>query len=115
MKVVVVLLAVLVAASAAPQKRFFVQDIQNWIQQLQAAFNNAKDKFNELTSGLGVHFDRIVDLLIDQIDSGMTEAGCIKLCETSSSKILGSASSMAGTVCAPVCTAALAKLEEIAG
>nr|UMA83584.1 conotoxin precursor Cerm06 [Conus judaeus]UMA83918.1 conotoxin precursor Cerm06 [Conus judaeus]DAZ86565.1 TPA_inf: conotoxin precursor Cerm06 [Conus judaeus] len=115
MKVVVVLLAVLVAASAAPQKRFFIKDIQNWIQQLQAVFNKAKDKFNELTSGLGVHFDRIVDLLIDQIDSGMTEAACIKVCESSAGKILGDASPMAGTVCAPVCTAALAKLEEVAG
>nr|UMA82330.1 conotoxin precursor Cerm06 [Conus ebraeus]UMA82616.1 conotoxin precursor Cerm06 [Conus ebraeus]UMA82933.1 conotoxin precursor Cerm06 [Conus ebraeus]DAZ86299.1 TPA_inf: conotoxin precursor Cerm06 [Conus ebraeus] len=115
MKVVVVLLAVLVVASTAPQKRFFIKDIQNWIQQLQAVFNKAKDKFNELTSGLGVHFDRIVDLLIDQIDSGMTEGACIKVCESSAGKILGNASSMAGMVCAPVCTAALAKLEEVAG
>nr|DAC80612.1 TPA_inf: superfamily Cerm-06 [Conus magus] len=115
MKVVVVLLAVLVAASAAPQKRFFVKDIQDWIYQIQAVFNKAKDKFNELTSGLGVHFNRIVDMLIDQIDSGMSEATCIHVCESSANTLLGPASSLADSVCAPVCTAALAKLEEIAG
>ncbi|KAL8613081.1 hypothetical protein ACOMHN_035022 [Nucella lapillus] len=73
MKVAVVLLATLVVAYGAPQKRFFLTDIQNAFNtlahQLNEVIHNAKEQFNQLASGYNVNFNNVVDLLVDQIDS----------------------------------------------
>merc|ERR1719411_1981934 len=104
---------------AAPEKRFFVNEIKHAFESIGNAFtsawNGAKDTFNNLTHGLNINFDDVVNQLIPLIDSGMTEAGCITTCTGASASILGPAAPIAATVCAPLCKAALAKLEEAAG
>nr|UMA82934.1 conotoxin precursor Cerm06 [Conus ebraeus] len=116
MKVVVVLLASLaVVAYASPQKRFFIKDINNLLNQLKQTINNAKNQFDQITAGLGVNFDAVVDMLIDQIDSDTTQAACRTICVTGATEILQQAAPLANQVCEPACKAALAKMEEIAG
>ncbi|XP_076461491.1 uncharacterized protein LOC143293984 [Babylonia areolata] len=122
MKAVLALTLLVALASAAPQPikdKRFIESIGHLFHQaadaLAHTFNQAKDAFNSLTHGLNINFDSVVAQMIPLIDSGMTETACTTACVGAASTVLGPAAPLAGTVCGPVCKAALAKLEETAG
>ncbi|PVD30113.1 hypothetical protein C0Q70_09375 [Pomacea canaliculata] len=116
MKFAVVLLLALVAmASAHPRmarsqdKRFLVdtfKDIGNWFSH---AWDSAKDEFNKVVHSVEVK------QLVPLIDSQATEAGCSTVCTGAAASLLGPAAPLAATLCGPLCKAALAELEKVAG
>merc|ERR1711992_56134 len=120
MKVVLALLVLAAAAYAAPEKRF-IESISHAFESLGHAiahtFNQAKDSFNNIVGehGLNIDFHAVVQKMIPLIDSGMTETACTTACVGAASSVLGPAAPLAGTVCGPVCMAALAELEKQAG
>ncbi|KAL8568012.1 hypothetical protein ACOMHN_029187 [Nucella lapillus] len=119
MKAVLALTLLVALASAAPRPVKDIESLSHLLHQAAYAFthtfNQAKNSFNQLTSGLHINFDKVVDQLIPLIDSGMTETACTTACVGGAATVLGPAAPLAGTVCVPVCKAALAKLEQVAG
>ncbi|KAL8568011.1 hypothetical protein ACOMHN_029186 [Nucella lapillus] len=122
MKAVLALTLLVALASAAPRPvkdKRFIESLGHLLHQAAYAFthtfNQAKNSFNQLTSGLHINFDQVVNQLIPLIDSGMTETACTTACMGGAATVLGPAAPLAGTVCVPVCKAALAKLEQAAG
>merc|ERR1719481_1994192 len=116
MKVVLSLLVLVALAYAVPEKRF-IESIAHAFQDLghsfEHAFNSAKDTFHSFAHNLD--FSSVVNALIPLIDSNETEGGCISVCETSASSLLGSAAPLATSLCPSACKGALSKLEETAG
>ncbi|KAK7110270.1 conotoxin Cl14.12-like [Littorina saxatilis] len=116
MKVAVVLLALLVVAYAAPEKRLFRDTIDKIRHAFTNLWNSTKDEFNRLKNGINIDFDSVVQKLIPLIDSRTTETGCQTACKAAAASVLTPvAVPLAGKLCKPACKAALAKLEQAAG
>ncbi|KAL8613084.1 hypothetical protein ACOMHN_035025 [Nucella lapillus] len=122
MKVVAVLLLatlVVVTTYANPEKRFFLKEVENVLNnlthQLNAIINNAKKEFDHVAGGTGLKFDEVVALLENLITADETQQACVNVCHNGAESILGSLAPMAGHLCPIACKAALAKLQEAAG
>ncbi|GFS00627.1 conotoxin [Elysia marginata] len=87
---------------------------------LRTTYNKAKKSFKAIKKiPKSINFDKAVDalipILIDSIDSTLTNVLCETSCVASATSVMGPNGGFVATLaCAPLCEATLAKLEDIA-
>merc|ERR1712121_517308 len=116
----ILMLALATLVQAAPEdreKRFLLKEINDVIHHVSDSLthvvNSAKDAVSKVASGLD--FDKAVGSLKGMIHSGMTVTVCTTTCKASAATVLGPFAMLSGSVCTPLCDAALAELEHASG